>query len=100
MHTVIILVHVIAMVSSLSLVGSAVGLGLLGKRIAGVLATLGLGATAVGGFSGILLLLDAPLSLQCALLTGYLAAVTLVYVYGFAMGDVDRARLIRSTVKN
>ncbi len=96
----IIVIHVVAMIASLVLMTLAVAMGLAGKRSAATLANIGIIATFVGGLSGIGLLFDSPLSLKCALLTAYLLAVTALHVFGFAMGDADRARLIRATVKN
>ena len=93
----IITVHVVAMIASLVLMTLAVAMGLLGKRSAATVANVGVIATFVGGLSGIGLLIDAPLSLQCALLTAYLLAIIALHVFGFAMGDADRARLIRAS---
>ena len=99
MHTTFVIIHVVAMVASLGLMSSAVALGLFGKRIAAMVANLGLLATVFGGLSGIILLVSAPLSMECVVLTAYLAGVTVLHVFGFAVGDADRARLIRSTGK-
>jgi len=100
MHTLLVTLHVIAMIASLALMSSAVLLGLFGKHAAAATATIGMVVTAAGTFAGGLLLLGAPLSIQCALLTGYLAAVSALYVFGFAMGNAKEARLIRSSVQN
>ncbi len=97
MHTIIVIIHVIAMMISLGLMSTAVVMGLFGKQSAVNVATLGLGATAVGGVSGTFLLLGAPLTIQCAILTAYLIGVTALYVFGFALGDAENARLIRKT---
>lgn len=99
MHTVFVVIHVVAMVTSLGLMSSAVAFGLFGKRVAASLANFGLLATVFGGLSGIVLLVDSPLSMECVILTAYLAGVTALHVFGFAMGDAERAPLIRSTNK-
>lgn len=99
MHTVFIVIHVTAMITSLTLMSVAVALGLFGKRLAAVVATGGTIATIVGGATGMTLLFEAPLSVECALLTAYLLAIAAVYIFGFAMGDADRARLIRSSAE-
>ena len=96
MHAVIVVIHVVAMIASIGLMSLAVVAGLFGKKIAALLANLGLAVTVVGGLSGTVLLLGAPLSLQCAILTAYLSAVVALHIFGFAMGDADKARLIRT----
>lgn len=100
MHIAIVVIHVVAMIISLGFMSSAVALGLFGKRIAATLANLGLLTTVVGGLSGAALLIDSPLSIECALLTAYLVSVTALHIFGFAMGDSDRARLIRQPKKS
>ncbi len=100
MHTIILIAHIITMVTSVAFMSSAVAMGLLGNRSAITVANLGMAITVVGGLSGVLLMLDSPLSIQCALLAAYLAAVTTLHIFGFAMGDPNGARLIRSSVKN
>lgn len=97
---IILAVHILAMMLSLALMAGAVVFGLAGKRFAASLSSYGMIATAIGGLSGGLLLLSAPLPLQCVELSLYLVAMTALYVFGFAMGDADDARLIRSSVKN
>ncbi|MBH2007058.1 hypothetical protein I8H83_00450 [Candidatus Saccharibacteria bacterium] len=95
MYGIIVFVHVVAMVSSMALMSGAVGLGFLGKKIALRSATLGVYATVIGTISGIGLLLDNPLSLQCVFLTAYVAGVSVLYYFGFGFGVMSDARLIR-----
>lgn len=95
MYTALIITHVISMFLSLGLMGTAIVLGLFGKTTSARIATVGMFATGLGGGTGAVLLFDAPLSIQCATLTAYLAGVTSLYVFGFARGNADRARLIR-----
>ena len=84
------------MMASLGLMLSALLSGLFGSKQAARLSTYGIYATVSGGISGALLLIDAPLSIQCATLTVYLIAMGVIYKFGFAMGDAERARFIRS----
>lgn len=100
MHTLLIIFHVIAMISSIALMSSAVVVGLFGKKQAATLASYGMIATALGAISGAALLLLAPLSFECVVLTAYIAGMTVLYIFGFAMGSADEARLIRTPVKN
>ena len=95
MHSVIVTIHVAAMILSMGLMTGAVAAGLFGKISAARIATVGFGVTIVGLASGGILLFDSILSLQCAMLTLYLVGVTALYRYGFAFGDATRARLIR-----
>lgn len=95
MYGIIVFVHVASMVASMALMTGAVGLGHLGKKVALRSATLGAYATAVGTVSGIGLLLDNPLSLQCAFLTAYVVGVSALYYFGFGFGVMANARLIR-----
>jgi len=96
MHTTFVIIHISAMIASMVLMVSAVGFGLSGKHIAARIATIGY-VTTVGGIAiGGILLLGAPLSIQCALLTAYLLSVTVLYHFGFAFGDAENARLIRT----
>ncbi|MFZ2544403.1 MAG: hypothetical protein WAW80_00260 [Candidatus Saccharimonadales bacterium] len=97
MHTTFVIIHVLSMIISMSLMSSAVGLGILGKSFSARVATYGLIATVVGTISGGTLFLGAPLSIQCALLTLYLGAVVLVYRFGFASGNATQARFIRQS---
>lgn len=92
-------IHIVAMVLSLALMGGAVVLGLAGKRFAAMLSSYGMIMAAIGGLSGGVLLLAAPLPIQCVELSLYLVAMTALYVFGFAMGDADDARLIRTVAK-
>ena len=96
MHTFIILLHVSMMIISLVLMSAALGMGVFGKKSAAVVATISEVATVIGALSGTVLLLGAPLSVQCALLTMYVIAMTSIYWFGFAMGNADEARFIRS----
>lgn len=95
MHTLLIITHIIAMSLSIGMMTIAVELGLIGKNVAAKIATGGFFASVVGFITGIGLLFGSPLSVECALLTAYLLAATLLYRYGFALGDARRARLIR-----
>lgn len=94
---ILVIIHVSAMILSLGLMAGAVALGLFGKSVAARLATGSFFATTVGFASGGILLFHSPLSLECALLTGYLIGVTLLYHFGFAFGDATSARLIRQS---
>lgn len=96
MHTFIVLIHVSMMVGSLVLMSAALGLGIFGKKSAAIIATFGEIVTVLGALSGVVLLLGAPLSLQCALLTAYVVVMTTIYIFGFGMGNADEARFIRS----
>jgi hypothetical protein len=97
--TIVLIMHIVAMMLSLALMAGAVAVGLAGKRFAAQLSSYGMVATVVGGLSGGVLLLAAPLPIQCVELSLYLVAMTALYVFGFAMGDAEEARLIRSIVK-
>ena len=96
MHTLLVIIHASAMVVSFGLMSGALILGFLGKKIAAFAATLATIGTAIGGVSGVILLLGAPLSWQCATLTAYLIIMSALYIFGFGMGIADDARLIRS----
>ncbi len=85
------------MVLSLALISGALGLAIAGKKSATHVATTSQAATSIGTIAGILLLVGAPLSMQCATLTAYLLATTVLYVLGFGAGDARRARLVRSS---
>lgn len=74
----------------------ALAMGLAGKKAAVTVATFGEVFTVFGGLTGALLLLDSPLTIQCATLTAYLFAMTVLYVVGFGMGTVEDARLVRN----
>lgn len=95
MHAIILTIHIIMMVSSLALMGGALAFGLFGRKSAVIIATFGEVVTILGSLMGIILLLGAPLSIQCATLTAYIAGMTALYVFGFGMGDVENAKLIR-----
>ena len=92
MYTLLVILHVIAMVGSIILMSGALIVGLLGKRQAAAIASYGMFATAVGALSGAALLLMAPILLECVVLTAYIAGVTALYVFGFAMGSADEAQ--------
>ena len=91
----LISIHIFAMIMSLIGMSSALLLGAAGNKIAAKLASWGMIFTAIGSVVGGILLLEAPLSLRCALLTVYAAVVTSIYVFGFARGSAENARLIR-----
>lgn len=95
MSTLLLTTHIVAMSASLFLMGGAVVQALRGRKSAIRLATSGMVATTIGAVTGAIMLLFAPLMLQCALLTVYLIATTLLYTYGFGSGFADNARLIR-----
>jgi membrane protein implicated in regulation of membrane protease activity len=83
------------MSSSILLMITALSLGLFGLKAASHIATGGTVATAVGGMTGFMLLLDYPLSVKCVLLSIYVLGVAMLYVYGFGAGKSDSSRLIR-----
>lgn len=95
MHTLLVATHVVAMISSVALMTIAVGLGLSGKKSSVRIATVGFVASLTGAAMGLMLLLDSVLSFECAMLTLYLAAVVTLYHYGFASGNVNKARIVR-----
>ncbi len=95
MHTAILLTHIISMIASLALMGSATAMALFGLRASIRIATIGMITTTTGFFAGGLLLLSAPLSFQCVTLTSYLLAMVMLYRYGFGMGRIENARLVR-----
>lgn|GEM_PF-1417713 len=97
---ILLVIHIVTMILSLLLMAVATVAGLAGKRFAAILSSTGMAMTAIGGLSGGLLLLSTPLPRECVELSLYLAAMTALYIFGFAMGDADDARLIRSSVKN
>lgn len=78
------------------MMSAALGMGVFGKKAAATLATIGEIATVLGALTGVILVLDAPLSIQCALLTAYVVAMTSIYVFGFGMGNAEESRFIRS----
>ena len=95
MYTIILLTHIFSMIASLALMASAVGLALFGVRSSVKLASLGMITTISGFLTGAILLLSSPLSFQCIVLTAYLAGTVALYRYGFGMGRVENARLVR-----
>lgn len=84
------------MVVSMALMSGAIGLGIFGKQSAVKLASYGMSATVVGFVSGLLLMLAAPLTLKCAMLTSYLLAVSALYYVGYGAGNIAKARFVRS----
>ena len=97
MHILLVIVHVSMMIASMGLMAGALGLGLFGKTVAVRFAGAGFYASILGFISGGILLFGATLSLQCALLTGYLLGMTLLYHLGFGLGDVKNARFVHQT---
>lgn len=95
MHIYLIMIHVVAMILSMILMTGAIGMGLVGRKSAARMATLGYVTTLVGSAFGAALLLDSVLSVQCAMLTAYLVVATALYRYGFALGNAEKARLVR-----
>lgn len=95
MYTILLVIHILGMIASVGLMSGALLLGVSGNRDAARIASAGMGATVVGGFAGMILLLLAPLTMKCVILTAYLFGVAALYRFGFAMGKADRARLIR-----
>jgi hypothetical protein len=95
MHTLILVTHIISMSGSLLLMAVAISLALFGVKASVKTATGGMMLTLSGFISGGLLLLSAPLSFQCVTLTAYLLAMGVVYRYGFGMGRIENARLVR-----
>lgn len=98
MYETIVILHVSSMIASMALMSGAVGAGLLGKKSAVTVASLGVYSTVVGFMTGVGLLLDAPLSMQCATLTAYLVGVLVLYYVGYGFGDVSKARFVRQTL--
>lgn len=96
MHEFIIVPHIVTMVASMALMTGALTLGFFGKKIAVKAATAGMILTILGFITGIILMADAPLSLQCAKLTAYVAAVTILYRFGYGFGDIKKARFVRA----
>lgn len=95
MYTFLVITHVATMIISMALMSGAIGLGIFGKQLAVKVASVGMGATIVGFATGLLLMLDTPLTLKCAMLTSYLLAVTLVYWYGYGHGRLEHAHFVR-----
>jgi ABC-type uncharacterized transport system ATPase subunit len=95
MHTLLVVTHVISMILSMGLMAGAIGLGLFGKNAAAKTATVAYILSVAGFTSGLILLMGAPLTIECALLAGYLAIATVLYRYGFALGNPADARFIR-----
>jgi hypothetical protein len=95
MHSFLVVIHVASMIISLGLMAGAILLGFMGKNSAARVSTIGIVATAIGGMSGTVLLFFAPLPIQCIELTFYIAAMVSLYIFGFARGSAEAARLIR-----
>lgn len=96
MYTFLVVTHVTTMIASMAFMSGAIGLGIFGKRIAVKVASVSMGTTLVGFGTGLLLTLDSPLTLKCAMLTSYLLAVSVVYWYGYGLGRIERARFVRA----
>lgn len=94
MHTEIIIIHVASMLASLVVMPTAIALALRGITSSVKVATAGISLTGIGFVSGAVLLFDAPLFAECAVLTAYLGAMIVVYAYGFAWGVESKARLL------
>lgn len=97
MYTTILTVHIISMIASMVVMSGAVIVAILGKKFAVDMASFGMIATFFGSASGIAMLLDAPLSIQCAGLTAYLVAVAAIYHVGFGFGRIEKARFVRQS---
>ncbi len=100
MYTLIVITHITTMIASVAFMLGAVGLGVFGKQLAVKVASVGMGATVVGFATGLLLMIESPLTLKCALLTSYLVAVTAFYWYGYRHRHGNAARFVRTPVKN
>ena len=98
MNETLILIHVASMILSLVLMFTSVGLGLYGKTVAVRTASAGFYLSVAGFLSGGILLLGSTLTFQCALLTGFLLASTVLYHIGFGFGNLAKARLVRQPV--
>lgn len=97
MHTLLIVTHIGMMVASLLAMAGALSLGFFGKSVAVRFASIGFYASIVGFVSGGALLFGSILSFECALLTAYLLATTILYHVGFGFGDAKYARFVRAT---
>lgn len=97
MHTVLVTFHIVTMVASMAFMSGALLLGVAGKTVATRVATAGMSATLLGFASGLLLTLDAPLTIKCAGLTAYALGVSILYYAGFGLGNSEKARLVRSS---
>lgn len=95
MYITLVLIHIVTMLLSMALMSSALIAGLLGREVAVRLATVGMAATVIGFVTGLLLMLDSPLTFKCAALTAYVAGVTLLHYFGYGFGDIKKARLVR-----
>ena len=92
----LLIIHIASMSLSLLLMSSAVLLALASMRRSVSIASLGFIATCTGTVTGLTLLLEHPLLLQCMALTIYLAMTAVVYGYGFGWGRETRARLLKT----
>lgn len=97
MHTFILVTHILSMSLSLLLMTGAIGMALFGVKSSVTAATIGMVMTVSGFVTGSLLLLGSPLTMQCVTLTAYLLVMVVVYRFGFGMGHVENARLVRSS---
>lgn len=96
MYSILLTIHITAMISSLIIMPAAVALALRGARMSVKLATTGMTFTGIGFASGVILLLSAPLLSECITLSAYLAAMIAVYAFGFAWGNEPKAKLLRA----
>jgi hypothetical protein len=96
MNTIILGLHILAMISSIGLMTSALALGFMGKRRAAVVASVGIVVTFVGAILGAILLMLAPITIECVTLTVYVLSVSALYIFGFGAGAAQKARLIRA----
>lgn len=95
MYILILLTHIVSMSAALLLMSGAVGMALFGARSSVKVASVGMIATISGFLTGAVLLFAEPLPAQCALLAAFLVAMAGLYRYGFGMGRVENARLVR-----
>lgn len=95
MNTILLSTHIISMIASIALMLGAVVWGLRGRDSAARIATVGMAATASGVVTGSIMLLFAPLLVECVILSSYLAGTIALYTFGFGSGFADNARLIR-----
>lgn len=96
MYTFILITHIISMSLSLLLMTGAIGLALFGVKSSVKTATVGIIMTISGFITGGMLLLGSPLTMQCVTLAVYLLGMAAVYRFGFGMGRIESARLVRS----
>ena len=80
----------------MGLMTAALAFGLLGKQRAALVASIGMAVTLVGATLGAILLLFAPIAIECIALTAYVLGISALYIYGFGAGVAEKARLIRA----